>query len=50
MRSRPGKRFRANAQANAEPATSAMSVAALATAKDNLIGNQSITVDKPQKH
>src|SRR5215210_8003082 len=42
--SRPGKRLRAKSHANPPPATNAIKVAALATANESFIGNQSISL------
>src|SRR4026207_934630 len=42
MRLRPGNRLRANTHASPEPAINAISVAAVATAKESLMGNQLI--------
>src|ERR1700750_880651 len=42
-RLRPGNRLRANNHASADPAINAISVAAVATANESLMGNQSIT-------
>src|SRR6266850_5125519 len=49
----PGNRFRASSQASPEPATSAIKVAAPATANESRMGNQSIigrrTSDKTRR-